>query len=80
VVTPAKKIRVKIVDLDSVTCSRVKIRLPLVLSRIEIFEIIKHLEISYRLMSEIIYGGGLRLSECLNLRIKEIDLYPHCQS
>ena len=26
------------------------------------------------LMASMIYGGGLRLSECLRLRIKDIDL------
>ncbi len=63
----------KILNLDSVIKSRVKKRLPLVLSQLEIVEIIKHLNNPYKLMAEIIYGGGLRLSECLNLRIKDID-------
>lgn len=63
----------QILNLDSVAKSKVKKRLPLVLSKIEIIKIIKHLENPYKLMAEIIYGGGLRLSECLNLRIKDID-------
>ena len=28
---------------------------------------------TYKLMAMMIYGGGLRLSECLRLRIKDID-------
>lgn len=63
----------KILNLDSVARSRVKKQLPLVLSQSEIVEIIKLLKSPYRLMAEIIYGGGLRLSECLNLRIKDVD-------
>jgi len=63
----------KILNLDSVTKSRIKRRLPLVLSQTEIIKIIEHLKNPYKLMAEIIYGGGLRLSECLNLRIKDID-------
>lgn len=63
----------QILNLDSVARSKVRKRLPLVLSQIEIVEIIKHLENPYRLMAEIIYGGGIRLSECLQLRIKDID-------
>ncbi len=63
----------QILNLDSVARSKVRKRLPLVLSQLEIAEIIKHLKNPYRLMAEIIYGGGLRLSECLNLRIKDID-------
>jgi len=60
-------------NLDFVAHSRVKKHLPLVLSQKEIAEIIKYLTNPYKLMTEIIYGGGLRLSECLNLRIKDID-------
>ncbi len=63
----------KIDNLESVTKSRAKKRLPIVLSQTEIVSIINLLENPYRLMAEIIYGGGLRLSECLNLRIKDID-------
>ena len=60
-------------NLDSVVRSRVKRRLPLVLSQREVFEIIRQMKHPYRLLTEIIYGGGLRLSECLSLRIKDVD-------
>ena len=60
-------------NLDSVVRSKVKRRLPLVLSQSEISEIIRRMKHPYRLMTEIIYGGGLRLSECLSLRIKDVD-------
>ena len=60
-------------DLDSVIRSRVPRRLPLVLSREEVSEIIKRMKHPYRLMVEIIYGGGLRLTECLTIRIKDAD-------
>ncbi len=56
-------------NLDSVVRSKVQRRLPLVLSQREVSEIIKRMGNPYRLMTEIIYGGGLRLSECLRLRI-----------
>jgi integron integrase len=60
-------------NLDSVVRSRIKRRLPLVLSQREVIEIIRQMKHPYRLMTEIIYGGGLRLSECLRLRIKDVD-------
>ena len=63
----------KIKNLDSVVRSRVKRRLPVVLSREEITAVFNFLDNPYKLMAEIIYGGGLRLSECLKLRIKDID-------
>lgn len=28
----------------------------------------------HRLMAMVIYGGGLRLSECVRLRIKDLDM------
>ncbi len=37
------------------------------------FGIINNLKYPYKLIAEIIYGGGLRLSDCLQLRIKDID-------
>ena len=60
-------------NLDDVIRAKVRSRLPLVPSRSEISSIIRNLEDPYKLMIEIIYGGGLRLTECLKLRIKDID-------
>ena len=33
---------------------------------------------TYKIMTELIYGGGLRLAECLSLRIKDIDFERQC--
>jgi integron integrase len=49
-------------------------RLPVVLTLKEIERIFDHLENLQRLMARLIYGCGLRLQECLRLRIKDIDL------
>ncbi len=48
-------------------------RLPTVLTHEEAKAIISHLCGTPRLMVEILYGSGLRLHECLVLRIKDID-------
>ncbi len=47
--------------------------LPVVLSRDETQRVISNLQGEFHLMASILYGSGLRLSECLNLRIKDID-------
>ena len=52
-------------------------RLPTVLSHEEAKAIIGHLCGTPRLMVEILYGSGLRLHECLVLRIKDIDFALH---
>jgi integron integrase len=48
--------------------------LPVVLTMKEIQNIFDQLSGTSKLMAMVIYGGGLRLQECLQLRIKDIDL------
>jgi integron integrase len=48
-------------------------RIPEVLSRAEVELVFSHLRGEYLLMAKILYGGGLRLMECLNMRVKDID-------
>lgn len=48
-------------------------RLPVVLSRNEARSIIEEMKGVTKLITSILYGSGLRLSECLNLRILDID-------
>lgn len=48
--------------------------LPVVLSQEDISKILEQLQGRNRLIIEILYGSGLRISECLRLRVKDIDL------
>jgi integron integrase len=48
-------------------------RLPVVLTTKEIERIFEYLDGVLRMMAMLIYGCGLRLQECLRLRIKDID-------
>ena len=45
----------------------------MVLSRDETHRVISNLQGEFHLMASILYGCGLRLTECLNLRVKDID-------
>jgi len=58
--------------IDSVR-AKYKRKLPIVLSKIEINKIFAQMKSKNKLMAQLIYGCGLRLSECTNLRIKDID-------
>ncbi len=49
-------------------------RLPVVLSIKEIHALFDQLSDIHRLMAMVIYGCGLRLTECLSLRMKDVDL------
>lgn len=53
--------------------ARIGSRLPVVLSRDETQKVLSILKGEFHLMASILYGCGLRLSECLNLRVKDID-------
>lgn len=49
-------------------------RLPVVLSRSEVRAVIEQLPDPFSLMARLIYGSGLRLQECLPLRVKDVLL------
>lgn len=49
-------------------------RLPCVLTKAEIAAILRELNDRDRLIISILYGSGLRVTECLRLRIQDIDL------
>jgi integron integrase len=63
------------IPLDNFDFKKARIgkRLPVVLSRDETRQVLSNLQGEFHLMASILYGGGLRLSECLNLRVKDID-------
>lgn len=49
-------------------------KLPTVLSKTEAQTVLSHFNGTYWLMASLMYGAGLRLKECLELRIKDIDI------
>jgi integron integrase len=48
-------------------------RLPSVLSHREVLAVLRELRGTHRLIASLLYAGGLRLEECLRLRVKDID-------
>jgi integron integrase len=63
----------QVADLDAVR-ARKKRRLPVVFSPEEVSLVFNHLYGTMRLMAMLTYGCGLRLAECLSLRVKDIDI------
>ena len=59
---------------DGVVVGKLPKRLPTVLSRSEVAQLLRGLKGSARLVAQVLYGSGLRLSEGLGLRIKDLDL------
>lgn len=52
-------------------------RLPVVLSKDEVKRLLNELHGTHRLMARLLYGSGLRLMECVRLRVKDIDFEQH---
>ena len=67
-------INVDIEDIHQTVRAKTSKRLPTVLTSGEVKKLFNHLGGTHLLMAKIIYGGGLRLNECLRLRIKDIDI------
>ena len=59
-------------DLDIVR-ARKSTWLPTVLTHDEAMRVLEQLNGQYRIMGQLMYGAGLRLMECLRLRVKDVD-------
>ena len=60
-------------SFNNATRAKVRQNLPIVLSRQEVSTLFVHLAGVHWLMAGLLYGSGLRLMECLRLRIKDLD-------
>lgn len=60
-------------DIGAVSRAAEKRRLPVVLTRGEVRRLLDAVSEPYRLMAELMYGTGLRLMECMRLRVKDVD-------
>ena len=48
-------------------------RIPVVLSRMEVARLLEQVESTFAPIVALLYGAGLRLMECLRLRVKDVD-------
>jgi integron integrase len=58
--------------IDAVRAKRPK-RLPTVLTKEEVHKVLEAMSGTHQLMAKLLYGSGLRLMECLRLRVKDLD-------
>ena len=59
--------------LDNVTQAKTPQRMPVVLTVAEVQRVLARLEGTVWLMASLLYGTGLRLMECVRLRVKDMD-------
>jgi integrase len=60
-------------DFGAVVRAKKPKRLPVVMSRDEVVAVLHHLHGEEGLMANLLHGSGLRLMECLRLRVKDLD-------
>src|SRR5215213_3353686 len=60
--------------VDDVERAKKPKRLPVVFTREEVRVVLGHLREESWLMASLLYGSGLRLMECVRLRVKDVDL------
>lgn len=59
--------------LNNVVRAKQPQRLPVVLTRSEVREVLARMKGMYGLMANMLYGTGMRLMECVRLRVKDVD-------
>ena len=62
--------------IDAIRSKKQK-QLPTVLSQSEISQLFQHISGRKELMAKLLYGAGLRLMECIRLRVKDVDFENH---
>ena len=63
----------KLEHLEDTPRAKSPVRLPVILARPEVLAILGRLRGRLWLIASLMYGGGLRLEECLGLRVKDVD-------
>jgi len=66
-------LRINIPSLSNIVRAKRPQRLPIVLTRHEVRMILDRMSGTYGLMANLLYGTGMRLMECVRLRVKDID-------
>lgn len=61
--------------VEGVVRAKQRKNIPVVLSREEVNLLLEHLDEPFHLVASLLYGCGLRLFECLKLRVQDLDFY-----
>jgi len=69
-----KVLELPVPGLGEIPAGRRPVRLPVVLTPGEVAAVLGRLQGVPRLVAVLLYGGGLRLTEALTLRVKDVDL------
>lgn len=59
--------------MDEIVRAKRPVRVPVVLTKSEVALVLHAMNGKHWLMASLLYGSGLRVSECLNLRVQDVD-------
>ena len=60
-------------DLEDLIRAKKPVRLPVVMTRDEVKAVLSVMKDDQKLMAMVLYGTGLRLNECISLRVQDLD-------
>lgn len=63
--------------LKDVTQAKVPTRVPVVLTRGEVAQVLSRLEGVHHLVGSLLYGAGMRIMEGMRLRVKDVEFFRH---
>ena len=66
-------LKIELSWLDDIEKAKAPKRLPVVLTRAEVQALLSRLHGTHWLISNLLYGTGMRIMECLRLRVKDIE-------
>ena len=67
-------LKLEVPRMEGIVRAKKPLRLPVVLSKDEVHRLLAAIPGRKRLIASLLYGSGLRLNECLELRVKDVDL------
>lgn len=71
-------LKIKLPNVEDVTRAKLPEKVPVVFTREEASAVIQRLDGTLKIMAQLLYGSGLRLMECVRLRVKDIEFsYKH---
>ncbi len=68
-----KVLNIELPYLDDIVRAKRPVRIPIVMTRTEVAKVLDAMQGVHWLMASLLYGSGMRLAECLRLRIQDID-------
>src|SRR5262249_41065428 len=68
-------LKISLERIEDIERARLPTRKPVVFTKQEVTDVLRHLSGVYFLIGGLMYGSGLRLMECLRLRVKDVDFF-----